>query len=181
MLLTTCRLSLSVRDSRISKRMRREPTVMGLSDTFRRGACIARARCKHRGEMLLLQRPLHLFDAIRLDHVADLDIVVAGNLEAALEAFAHFAHVFLEALERVEAGGAVGGWADDPGIADHTHLGRTLDRALGHEAAGNRADPANLECLTYHCAADVVDFLTRLELAFQGRAHVVGEVVDDVV
>ena len=39
----------------------------------------------------LLQRSLHLLDAVRLDDVADLDVVVAGDLDAALEALADLA------------------------------------------------------------------------------------------
>ena len=51
-----------------------------------------------------LERPLHLLDAVRLDHVVDLDVVVAGDLDAALEALADLADVVLEALERLQAG-----------------------------------------------------------------------------
>src|SRR5690348_13353857 len=88
MLLRTCLLSFKLRDSRRRRRTRSEPTTIG-----RRS---------------LLQRALDLLHAVRLDHVADLDVVVAGNLEAALEPLAHVPHVVLEALQRLQAGGAVG-------------------------------------------------------------------------
>src|SRR5262249_14399877 len=131
MLLTTCRLSLSVRASRISRRTRREPTVMGhlvrLAASFWERFYRAQKHAAKR--LLLLQRSLHLFDAIRFDHVADLDIVVAGNFEAAFEAFAYLAHILLEALERVEPSGAVGGRVDDDGLANHADLRRPLNRA----------------------------------------------------
>ena len=45
-----------------------------------------------------------MLNAERLDDVADFDVVVAGDLDAALEAFADLADIFLEALERFEAG-----------------------------------------------------------------------------
>ena len=40
---------------------------------------------------------------------------------------------------------------------------------------------ADLEGLADDGAAEVDDFLDRLELAFEGRLHVVGQLVDDVV
>ena len=56
-----------------------------------------------------------------------------------------------------------------------------LDGALGDVAAGDGADAADLERLADHGPAQVDDLLARLELAFQGGADVVGQVVDDVV
>src|SRR5262249_1159299 len=55
-----------------------------------------------------LQRSLNLFHAIRLDGIADLDIVVTSDLYAALKILAHLADVFFEALERIQACRAVG-------------------------------------------------------------------------
>src|SRR4051812_17539633 len=80
----------------------------------------------------LRQRPLHLLDAVSLDDVADLDVVVAGDLDTALEALADLLHVLLEALERVQADRPVHRRIDDHAAADDAHLGRTLDDALGH-------------------------------------------------
>ena len=49
-----------------------------------------------------LQGSLPDLDLVRLDHVADLDVVVAGDLHAALEALADLADVVLEPLEDVQ-------------------------------------------------------------------------------
>src|SRR5262249_57068974 len=69
MLFTTCRLSSRLRDSRSSRRMRRVPTIMMVR--------------RHPGfGTNLLQRPLHLLDAERFDDIADLDVVIAGDLDA---------------------------------------------------------------------------------------------------
>src|SRR5262245_44798770 len=107
MLRTTCRLSLSERDSRTSSRTRREPTIM------------VRVRPRR-----LAERPLHLLDAVALDDVVYLDVVVAGDLQAALEALAHLADVVLEALERLQPGRPFGRRVDDHAGADDTDLRR---------------------------------------------------------
>src|SRR3954451_5295215 len=120
------------------------------------------------------QRALHLFDAVRLDDVVDLDVVVAGDLHAALEALAHLAHVLLEALERLQAGRALRRRVDDDARADDAHLGRALDRPGRDVTARDGADAPDLERLAHHGPAEVDAPLLRLELALQGRAHVVG-------
>src|ERR1051326_3763450 len=51
------------------------------------------------GVIHALQRALYLIDAVRLDHVADLNVVVTGDLQTAFEAFTHLARILLEALE----------------------------------------------------------------------------------
>src|SRR5207249_520840 len=117
----------------------------------------------------------HLFDAERFDDVADLDIVVAGDLHAALDVLADLGSVFLVALERFETGGAVGGRIDDDAVADDPHLGIALDRPLGHKAAGDGADTADLECLADDGPAQVNDLFARLELPFEGGANLVRE------
>src|SRR5262249_14266918 len=127
MLRTTCRLSLRDCDSRTSRRTRMEPTIMTLLWT-RRSA----------------ERPLHLLDAIALDAVADLDVVVAGDLQAALHALADLTDVVLEALEGLQPGGPVGRRVDHHAAADHPDLGVALHHPLGHEATGDRAHPADL-------------------------------------
>ena len=73
------------------------------------------------------------------------------------------------------------GGIDDHAFADQADLGVAFDDALRDEAAGDGADPADLEGLADHRPAQVDHFFARLELAFQGRADVVGQVVDDVV
>src|SRR5262249_16843186 len=129
----------------------------------------------------LVQRPLHLLDAVRLDDVADLDVVIASDLHAALEPLAHLTHVLLEALQRLQAGGLVRRRVNDPAPPDHAHLRRALDGALRDVTARDRADPADLERVADHRPAEVDDLLARLQLAFQRGPHVVGQLVDDVV
>src|SRR5262249_11517959 len=116
MLLTTWRLSLSVRAWRSNKRTRREPTVIVTTADQARGRVFEPAGCScgdypagskpprgaRSNEPLLFKRSLHLLHAVSFDHVVDLDVVVAGNFQAALEAFAHLADILLEALERVQ-------------------------------------------------------------------------------
>src|SRR5262249_25877669 len=75
-----------------------------------------------RGCTNLRQRPLHLFDAVRLNRVADLDVVVTRDLQTALEALTDFTHVILEALQRLQARRAVGRRVNDDAAADDTHL-----------------------------------------------------------
>src|SRR5262245_7966942 len=115
---------------------------------------------------------LHLIDAVGLDDVADLDVVVAGDLHAALEAFAHLADVLLEPLEGLQAGGAIRGRVDHDALANHAHLGVALDVALRDVAAGDGADAADLERVAHDGPAEVNDLFARLELAFQGGANV---------
>src|SRR5205823_2401633 len=89
--------------------------------------------------------------------------------------------VLLEALQRLQAGGAVRRRVDDGPAPDDAHQGRALDGPLGDVAAGDGADPADLERLADDGPAQVDDLLARLELALQGGPDVVGHLVDDVV
>src|SRR5437879_4668796 len=52
-----------------------------------------------------LQRPRHFLDFVDLELVADLDVVVAFHRHAAFESGLHFAHVVLEALQRIDLSG----------------------------------------------------------------------------
>ena len=56
----------------------------------------------------------------------------------------HFAHVVLEALERIEL--AV---VDDHVVAQQAHLRAALDHAFEHHTAGDRADLGDLEDLAH--------------------------------
>src|SRR5690606_1176192 len=82
----------------------------------------------------------HLFDAEALDQVADLHVVEALNVEAALEALAHLAHVVLEALEAGELA-----LVDLHAVADQANTSPPVDDALGHVATGDRPHARNLE------------------------------------
>src|SRR5262245_33495750 len=94
-----------------------------------------------------LQGSLHLLDAVRLDSIVHLDVVVAGDLQAALKAFAHLADVFLDALERFQAGGPVRRRINDHPLTNDADLGGALDGPLGNVTAGHGADPADFESL----------------------------------
>src|SRR5437867_9085756 len=126
-----------------------------------------------------LQGSLHLLDAVSLDRIVYLDVVVTGNLQAALKAFTDLAHVFLEALQRFEAGGAVRRGINNHALPNDADFGGPLDGPLRHVAAGRRANPADLERLADGGPSQVDDLLVRLELAFQGRADFVSQVVND--
>src|SRR6185312_13383317 len=86
----------------------------------------------------------HLADGVHLEDVALLDVVVAVDGEAALEALGHLADIVLEALERADP--AV---VDDGAVADDAHLRAALDGALGDHASGDRADPRRPERLPH--------------------------------
>src|SRR6185437_4067634 len=92
-----------------------------------------------------LQRPLLDFDLEGLDDVADLDVVVAGNLQAALEAFADLLDVFLEALEAVETDDLVRRGINHDALADHADAGVAFDGSAGDVATGDDADLADFE------------------------------------
>src|SRR6185437_9521835 len=103
------------------------------------------------------------------------------HLDTALEALAHLAHVFLEALKRFQADRAIRRRVNNHAAANDSHLRRTLDGALRDVTAGDRTDPADLERLADHGPTQMDNLLTRLELAFQGSADVVRQLINDVV
>src|ERR1700722_17111529 len=105
------------------------------------------------------QRPLHLLDAVGFNDVIDLDVIVAGDLHTALEALAHLASIVAEALERLQAGGAIRRRINHRSAADEADLGRPLDDALRDIAAGDRADLADLERLADDGSAKMHDLL----------------------
>src|SRR5262249_33377949 len=86
---------------------RRSPSSRGYSSERLRAL-----RGGRRGR-LVESRALDLADLVRLDQVAFLDVVVALEVDAALEALGDLADVVLEALERVDRG-----LVDDCAVAD---------------------------------------------------------------
>src|ERR1700712_1925208 len=86
------------------------------------------------------QRPRDLLRAIALDHVADLDVVEVLDADTALEAFAHFLDVVLEAAQRPD--GAVEYFH---AVADDPDARLTVDDPAAHRAAGDEADLRHLE------------------------------------
>src|SRR5947209_2560365 len=149
---TTCRLSLRLRDSRTSSRTRNEPTTITNLAPLSGGpeATVVRWRSPPAPRSTGLEGPHHLVDAVGLDDVAYLDVVVVGDLDAAVEALPDLADVVLVVLQRLQAGGPLGRREDDHPLADDADLGRPLDGALGDVAAGHRSDLADLKRLPDH-------------------------------
>src|SRR5258708_33104247 len=114
-----------------------------------------------RDESAVEKRSLHMFNPVRFDDVADLDVVVAGDFHAAVVAFANFAHVLLEALERIERGDSFGRREDHGPLADDANLRRTLDGALRDVTAGDSAATADFENLADGRPAEVDDLFAR--------------------
>src|SRR3982751_3210997 len=117
-----------------------------------------------------------LLGAIALDDVADLEVVEVLDADAALESFAHLAHVFLEATERRD--GAV---VDLHAITDDARTTLAVDDAAAHGAAGDRAEAGDLEHLAHHRLTGDDLTLFRAEEALERGADVVYRLVDDAV
>src|SRR5512139_1689445 len=118
--------------------------------------------------------PLGLGDAERLDHVADLEIIVVLEAYAALEAGLDFADVVLEPAQRADAA-----LEDLDAVADESDPVVARDRPVLHEASADVADARNLEHLAHlHRCRDL--FLAfRGKHALQRVADVVDGIVDD--
>src|SRR5262249_46499880 len=125
---------------------------------------------------LLLQRPLHLLGRERFDRVALLDVVVAVELDTALEAGAHFLGVVFHTPEAGEFAGP-----DRLAVADQPAGPGALDQAVADETAGDRADLRDLERLPHRRVALDDFLLDRLEHAFERLADLIDHVVDDLV
>ena len=82
------------------------------------------------------QRPLERLADVGFQNIADLDVVVAGDLDAAFEAGFDFLDIVLEPLERFE--GKILG--DDDAVADEANFAAALNVAVGDETAGDVAD-----------------------------------------
>src|SRR6185295_15488646 len=89
-----------------------------------------------------LQRPRDLDYFVGLQLVSHLDIVEALDRKTAFETGFDFAHVVLEALQRIELSGV-----ENDVVAQDPDHGTALDRALQDVTPGNRADLRNMEHL----------------------------------
>src|SRR5665213_4439892 len=114
---------------------------------------------------------------IRLEDIPDLKVVVAGEFDAAFEAGFYFLDVVLDAFEGFD--GDV--LCDDHAAARQADSAAALDVAVGDEAAGDAAHPADLEHLPH--LGMPVQFLAHFgfEHARQGLLEIVEDLVDDLI
>src|ERR1700674_2050237 len=91
-----------------------------------------------------LQGSRHFHDLVDFELIALFDLVVVLQRQAALESCLDFAHVILEALERIEL--AV---EDDDAVTQQPDLRAAADHALEDVATGYRADLGNLVDLAH--------------------------------
>src|SRR6266704_4951843 len=91
-----------------------------------------------------LERPRHFLDFVDFELVADLEVVEVFHGHAALETGLHFAHVVLEALERIDLARM-----DDHVVTQHAHQGVAAHQALEHHASGNGPDLGDLKYLAH--------------------------------
>src|SRR5687768_4453902 len=122
------------------------------------------------------ERSGHLFRAVTLDDVVDLDVVEVLDTDTALEAFLHLAHVVLEPLER----------RDDAlvhldALAHHAHARLAVDHPAAHHAAGDGADLRDLEDLADLRLAQDDFALLGTQHPLERGAHVVHRLVDDAI
>src|SRR5690606_18666732 len=116
------------------------------------------------------------FDAVALDLVAHLDIVVAGHIEPALEALADLADILLEPLQAAQFA-----LVDLDPVPNHADPALPVDVTLGDVAPGHGPDSRDPEEL-----ADLGDpeedlpFL-GLEQPLHRRLHVLDRLVNNVV
>src|SRR5215475_11318041 len=126
--------------------------------------------------VLRSQRAGNGLDVETLHHIADADILVAGECHAALLSGGHLAHLVLEALQ-----GGQRALVNDDVVANEPHLGAALDLAIRDAAARNPADLGNIEHLQNLGVAKEHLAHGRRQQPGHGLLHVVDQVVDDVV
>src|SRR5687767_10195249 len=112
------------------------------------------------------------------DHVADLDVVVIRQADAALEARLHLADVVLEAAQRSDLA-----FVHDDVVAQQAGLrfAGACDAPFGHHAAGNGADLRHLEDLAHVGAAEAHLLERRFEKTGHAFLDLLGHVIDDRV
>src|SRR4051812_31681423 len=124
----------------------------------------------------LSKAPSHFHHLEHLELVALFDIGEVLERHAALEACLHFAHVVLESLERVDLASV-----DDHVVAQHPHLGVSLDHAFLNVAPGDGADLRDAEYLAHLDHTEHRFLLLGRQHPGERRLHLVDRVVDDVV
>src|ERR1700730_14775867 len=113
---------------------------------------------------------------VGLDHVAEMDVVVA-DADAALEALADLGDVVLEPAQRIDREAL----RDHDTVADQARLAAAVDRARAHDAAGDVAGPRHPEYLPDLRGAELHLFELGLEHALEGRLDLLDGLVDDRV
>ena len=96
----------------------------------------------------------YLFCHEGLDYVANFDVAVVRDRDAALHAVTYFACVIFEALERADLA-----FEDDDVVAQQAHFGVALDQAVEHVAAGDGSDFRNAERIAHFGAALVLSLI----------------------
>src|SRR2546430_8493290 len=114
---------------------------------------------------------------VRLDDVADLDVVVVAERQAALEALADLGGVLLEPLERGD-GDVLGHHRP---VAQQPGLGVAPQETRPDDAAGDVADLGRTEHLPDLRGAQLGLLVLRLEHALEGRLDLFDGLVDDRV
>src|ERR1700693_3577744 len=112
--------------------------------------------------------PRHFLDFVDFELVADLEVVEVFHGHAALETSFHFAHVVLEALERINLARM-----DDHVVAQHAHQRVATHQALEHHASSHGPDLGDLEYLAHVDEAEYGFFFLRREHARERRLHFV--------
>src|SRR5581483_7736855 len=119
----------------------RTPLSTAVNDARPQSAAVVALR-RGCGGRLVERGALDLARLEHLEHVADLDVVEVGEVEAALEALLHLPRVVLEALQRVDRRRV-----DDRAVADDAHVRAAANDAACHHAARDRPDARGAEGL----------------------------------
>src|SRR5579863_3301509 len=113
---------------------------------------------------------------VGLDHVAEVDVVVA-DADTALEALADLGDVILEPAQRLDREAL----RDHDTVADQARPAATVDRARAHDAAGDVAGPRHPEDLPDLRGAELNFLELGLQHALEGRLDLLDGLVDDRV
>src|ERR1700693_1092847 len=123
-----------------------------------------------------LQGAGYLLDFKALDYVADLNVLIVLEGHAAFVAVANLADLVLEPLQRLQAA-----LVNHDVVAQQPNLGAAPNHALRDHAAGDLADPGDVEHLADRGIPEKPLAQGRGQHARQRIPHIVDHVVDDRV